>query len=70
MHIYISEELEEVTTATKTEESSTDHVPIVVELKEGKKIRKEDKIIHKRSMKEFTAEKWKTCLAEKKTGKN
>ena len=64
-HIYISEELEEEATVTKSEESSTDHVPILTVIKDKNVARRKDKTIYKRSMKDFTTNKWKECLVKK-----
>lgn len=64
-HIYISSDLVEHTSTKKSEESSTDHVPIIAEVKDKVKQVKENKIIFKRCMKEFTKEKWNKCLADK-----
>ena len=64
-HIYVSGELEERIYTKKLEESSTDHLPIMVGVKTREKRKAEQKFVRKRCMKNFTQEKWKLQLAMK-----
>ena len=64
-HIYVSTELANEIGARKSEESSTDHVPIIAELKNERKQKQKQKTIIKRSMKNFTEQRWKECLVRK-----
>lgn len=65
-HIYIIEELTKETSMRKSQESSSDHVPIIAEVKHEDKPKGKHKIIYKRSMKDFTVQKWKDCLIQKR----
>jgi hypothetical protein len=62
-HNYASENILNEATMRKTDESSTDHVPIFTEVLDGRRKDRKEKIIVKRCMKEFTKEKWMDCLA-------
>ena len=63
-HIYMSSGMEEKTRGYKLENSATDHLPIVAEVTrmEGKNMR--NKVVVKRSMKNFTKENWNRSLAK------
>ena len=67
-HVYINPDIEKRVTVKKLKESSTDHLPIVVELETktragtGGKAKK----ITRRCMKNFTQTGWKECLAAKR----
>ena len=65
-HVYISANLRPNTKTVKLNTSSTDHLPITVKVKYASK--KKEKIVikkRKRSMKNFTQEKWLQHLAGK-----
>ena len=64
-HIYVTEKLAKEIEARKSEESSMDHVPIIAMLKNEKKQKQKQKTIVKRSMKNFTEQRWKECLVRK-----
>jgi hypothetical protein len=66
-HIYIRKEMEPRMTVRKLEKSATDHLPIIAELRiKVEQQRTKTKKITKRSMKNFTKERWNICLANKK----
>ena len=55
--------IEERTIASKLEYGATDHLPIVAEVTREEKKVKKARVITKRSMKDFTKEKWNRSLA-------
>ena len=65
-HIYLSEELSKTMVMQKSEESSSDHLPIITKVKDVDKPKQKDKINYKRSMKNFSDQKWKECLIGKR----
>ena len=63
-HIYIQNAMEAKVIGTKGTLSATDHVPIMAELHSSGNNKVKPKSIYKRSMKNFTEEKWKLSLAK------
>ena len=63
-HAYISDDIMITITVKKLETSSTDHVPIVAELKfKQEKVTMKPKNVTKRCMKDFNINIWNKCLA-------
>ena len=62
-HIYVSHDQNTKITAKKLDTSSTDHLPIMAEINIKAQQAKKATTIHKRSMKNFTQQKWIECLA-------
>jgi hypothetical protein len=62
--VYVSRTKEGCTTVSKGETSSTDHLPIMVMIKNVKKERTKPKVITKRDMKKFSQQRWVECLTK------
>ena len=64
-HIYITKKLEENTKRYKLEINATDHLPIIAKVKRKEVKNKMDKVVLKRSRKNFTKEHWNINLARR-----
>ena len=66
-HVYSSKKLKNQITPSKIENSSTDHLPVMVTLNTDEKLDKSKfkRKITKRSMKNFSVASWNQCLANK-----
>ena len=65
-HIYITKEMKERVKGHKLETSATDHLPIIAEIRRPGGNQEKNKVILKRSMKNFTKEKWNISLARRR----
>ena len=63
-HVYLSTTLAQNTRVQKLSNSSTDHVPVKIEVITEEKVKPVKKKITKRSMKNFSITKWNECLAK------
>ena len=64
-HVYNSENLSLKIVIKKLSNATSDHVPVMTSLLTNKQKQTYERKIRKRSMKNFSSEKWNKCIAEK-----
>ena len=62
-HVYTSANIGDRVCAKKILKSSTDHLPVVISYNMNRNKRRFKHMVTKRSLKNFTPERWNTCLA-------